>query len=485
MKKATLLAGVLALSLIAFAGCNNNNDAPATTTEATTVAETTVAEATTAEATDAETAETPETETPATNMAGRDITLMTWWEYFPLVEPDPATDADYMLSRMFWDNLQRVQEEFNITVEGRVLAFEELLPNLTANVLAGAAPADLMLIGGPEILSAINGDLILNAGQFTTPGADLTGNMDFVRATAVLDGDIWAFDRQEPWPHGHGIGVNLGIINAMGLDNPVDLYNSGQWTWEAMREIMVAATVDTTGDGVIDQFGLSGQPADIINGLLASNDGMLVDGATMTYGLSHPNSMEALEFAYDIFNTLNVWFYDQEGYDDMGDWRRNFFAFQENRSALFVGATWAFAPYEGGVPFDFAFVPFPVGPNGSGNYVRMAGFTQGVVMPVTTQDPQLVYQIFEEIMRWPGDEPELAAEGILSYARGIFLTEDDVQRMLSIGARARIDVGMSIHGYYWMLGDLARIFRNREMTVAQAVETFSGERQAMIDELFN
>ncbi len=59
--------------------------------------------------------------------------------------------------------------------------------------------------------------------------------------------------------YGHATFVvfNRDLIDAEGLEDPYELYENGEWTFEKVTEMARKATKDTDGDGVIDQFGLS------------------------------------------------------------------------------------------------------------------------------------------------------------------------------------------------------------------------------------
>jgi len=422
---------------------------------------------------------------PVLDLDGRTITSATWWNIWGerhtgSEPPDPATSSNYLVDRMQWENMRRVEEEFNVSFDYIIVAQGEIVAALLASVLAGDSLGDVIYLLGPHTFSAIIGDMLHNAGTFASPDSDLLNARTYVTPRAIMDGEIWTFSDNFPMVHGMGMGVNLDIINAVGAPNPVDLFNAGEWTWDAMREIMLMATMDTTGDGVVDQFGISGQPHNIMINLIAANNGHLVDPETFTYGFGDPNTLEAFEFIYEIFNTLNVWHYDVGAANPMGDWTRNMWSFREGRSALFTAATWLVGSSDD-MPFNYAFVPYPKGPSNPYSYVRMYGLPSGYAIPITTQNPQDVFRILEEVQSWPGDEPELVTFTAINYANPSWLTEDDIWRVLYVGENVKHDLGMSIHGYYWVLGDFAYNFWHGHMTVAQAVETFRPQQQEMID----
>ena len=425
---------------------------------------------------------------PTIDMGGRTITSATWWNIWGdrhtgSEPPDPATASNYLVDRMQWENMRRIEQEFNVSFDYTIIDSGSLIPTLLASVMAGDSLGDVVYLLGPQTFSAIIGDLLHGASAFAAPDSDMLNARNFVVPRANMNGDIWNFGDNWPMVHGMGMGVNLDIINAIGAPNPVDLFNAGEWTWDAMREIMVMATRDTTGDGVIDQFGISGQPHNIMINLIAANNGHLVNPETLTYGFGDPNTLEAFEFIYEIFNTLNVWHYDVGSDNPMGDWGRNMWSFREGRSALFTAATWLVESSEH-MAFNYAFVPYPIGPSNPYNYVRMYGLPSGYAIPITTDSPQDVFRIMEEIFSWPGDEPELVTATAINYASPAWLTEEDIWRVIYVGENFKQDIGMAIHGYYWVLGDFAYNFWHGHMTVSQAVETFRQQQQEMIDIAF-
>ena len=489
LKSRKIIVSAMLLGIFALAACggsdngnsneqaNNDPPAPPVVTNANDSA---------ADAAATDTA--PETLVRELDLGGRVITSASWWNTWGGREtgsepPDPATSTNYFIERIQWDNMRRIEQEFNVAFDYVLISQGELVPTLLASVMAGDPLGDVVYFLGGQAFASANGDLLHAVGDFAPSTSDMFNAQIYMRPRNFLHGEFWNFSDTSPMVHGMGMGVNLDIINAIGAPNPVELWERGEWTWDAMREIMVMATRDTTGDGVIDQFGISGQPNNIMINLIAANNGHLVDPDTLTYGFDHPNTMEAFEFVYEIFNTLNVWYHDAASGNPMGDWGRNTFSYREGRSALFTAATWMLQHDE--LPFAHAMVPYPTGPSaGNTNYARMYGFSSGFGMPVTTQNPQDVFRIMEEVMSWPGDEPELLSLAVLEYARPAWLTEDDVWRAAYVGEHVKTDLGMVIYGYYWVLGTFAYYFHAGHMTVAQAVETFRPQQQEMIDNVF-
>ena len=483
-KIAILLTLALILALVAACrGNGNENDE----TEPDTTPDSVVEQPSTTEPSGNDTTPTNEPESGLIRDIGRDIRIICWWQYMPNTtddQPDPATSNNYMNDRAWRDNQMRVEEAYNVTFTNIVIPRPEIMEPLTASILAGDPMAEWVMLGSEHMITAIQGDIMLSADQFAAPDSDILNARTFVRPVVEFQDRIWAFGRTELQTQGSGLGVNLDIINAIGAPNPVELWSRGEWTWDAMREIMQLATRDTTGDGNMDQFGLSGNTDTIAFNLIATNNGRLVNPETMTYGFDHPNTLQALEFLYEIFSN-RWWYYDALSGNPMGDWGRDHNAFWDGRSALFTTATWVF---EGGnfPSFEHAVVPWPQGPSGQG-YNRLGGFPQGMTIPTGSQNPHDLFMLYEEIQKWAAHDMDLMSFGAYDYTRRSWLTEEDVYRVLHhIGDpdRELFDIGLAIPDYPWVVMGFARHFFNGTMTVGQAVEAYRPPQQDLIDAIF-
>lgn len=422
------------------------------------------------------------------DLGGRTIQIGAFWEsVVPFSahnwdEPDPATADNYFVARMIWENSLNVLENFNVNLEETILSYDEMLPALTASVMAGDPFSDLMYMSGSWMLPAIQGDLILPFAEINFPGSDLlSGTNHYTRVVVEGLGGQWSFMDGRIDTSGTAMGINLDIINQIGAPNPVDLYNSGTWTWDAMLDIMRLATADTTGDGMNDRFGISGQPGDIAFYLIGGNDGRMVSD-DFNYYLDHPNTIEALEFLETIF-VEGLWEYDRGQGMDVGDWGRNFWSFQNGTSALFPTATWALS--NDPLSFEFAVVPWPTGPANTSGNTWMGGWGSGFAFPHGSDwDPGEILMVIESFFAWPGDELDLLEEYAMGWPRTIFLTDEDILRQASVTDTMAQDLGMVVPQYNWIFGTFVDHFASGTMTVQQVVETYRGPQQELLDSFF-
>ena len=110
-------------------------------------------------------------------------------------------------------------------------------------------------------------------------------------------------------------------------------------------------------------------------------------------------------------------------------------------------------------------------------------------------NPQDAFMIFEEIAAWVWDDgPELRYESHpMAWWRGIFPTEEDVQRLYNLTPNVVRDFGYLVFGdfgehvgwgYAWVVGQWGEYFFNQAGTVMELVTAFEPEWQAMIDGFF-
>jgi len=480
----TLVVIALALSF-AFAACGNNDDPVDTGVQPSDVVPPP------ADIDDGDGSAVPAEETPAISgihaprdLGGRTIIVASdWGNAMPFArigydEPDPATAGNYAEDRLLWENTNRVLREFNVNVEFNVIS-DDMMGVTTASIMAGDPVGDAIFLGGGQVLSAIMGDLIRPLSIIDLPGSDLFGPQTYAAINVEAFGEPWAWYYQMISPHIWFMTVNLDIINAAGVPNPVDLYNAGQWTWNAALDIMRTVTRDTTGDGLFDQWGLAGQPVDIFLHFLASNDAPMVDD-DLNYAFDNPRTIETMEFMETIFRE-GLWQYDPVSGPDPGDWNANFWAPHAGQAALFPGVLWGI----GGLGFEYAVVPFPTGPSNYSGSAWSVGWGGGLTIPHGSRwDPAEILMVSEEFLTWHSGHEHIQAELGLGWARGTFLTEEDVQRWASLNARSRTDIGRVVPYYEWVLGDFTGAFISQEMTVLQAVEAFRPERQEILDMFF-
>jgi len=397
-------------------------------------------------------------------------------------EPDPATTDNYVTARRIFDNALRVKNSFNFEIENISISDAWDVPAiLTTSVMAGDPIADVAFLHGHMKLPLILDNIILPLDSINLPNSDILGAQVFGSVHSEIFGERWSFGPNTLVTLPIMLGVNLDIINAIDAPNPVDLYNRGQWTWDVWLYIMRLATGDTTGNGVVNRFGIAGTPAFLAH-LITANDGRMVSD-DFQYYLCSPNTLEALEFGETIF---------REGLWECGGFARpmyNWWTFQRGNSAFFTLMNWMMLDDNilPSLTYEFAAVPFPLGPSNTSGIGVLGGWNNALVFPRGSDwDQAEILMVVEEFLTWHGGEPDIFADPRIVTIRNTLPTEDDVQRVINTGRHEHFCYGVIVQDDFAMvIFHFADYFISGEKTALQAVEAYRVSYQELLDDFFS
>ena len=499
-----IVLGIVLMALLA--ACGGNNDAPAPTpVPAPTPAAAAPAPAP-APAPGGDTADLPDpvdAAPQAPDLGGRVIRISTQQrDVFGFLGPMYAEEnafraADPESAHYFRESLQianrlRVEEMFNIVIDVVHTPGGGFITTYRESALAGERFADIWEASGAQnMVGAVSGYIYaldeLAERLYAETGATLSFMTDRHTAWPWLefDGHIYSIGRPLPTMSNTGLLLNFGLLERFGAPNPVELYHAGQWTWDALRNILQLTTVDVDGDGVIDYYGFSGSINSLLMQMVIANGGRFVDPNTLTLGHTTPQAMEGLEFAYEIMS--NWWtpgdpdaeYATRGGHNDM--------FFREGRSAIGIGWPGILGNImDAGEEIDYGWVAIPAGPRNTDGITTSGGLRNGVMIIQGAEDPHYLIWILDELFAWPGDDwYDLEFTFDQDWARSFMPDEDSVQRLFRVGyEKVVVDIGTLaglVGGFH---NDMAEAWYNGEMTVAQFVEYHRAERQAAIDEWF-
>lgn len=194
-------------------------------------------------------------------------------------DPDPRLQA----------HIESVEEMLNCSIEFVYQGSNrDALARMHEAALAGERPFDVTHTGSRLVDAAMAG-LLLPLNDVKEPGfydryppsfqySDLSG--------FKVGGSIYGFEGLN-WRRSTGVVFwNMDMFEEHGWPSLHELYLEDEWTYQAFEEIAYQATMDTTGDGQINQFGLSGTASHILERYgPGSNDARLtriVDGRTVS-----------------------------------------------------------------------------------------------------------------------------------------------------------------------------------------------------------
>lgn len=447
-----LLLVMLALTIV-VAGCSSGNGTETTTppAEKETPKEETPKEA--------EPEPEPEPEKPALNLNGRTIRVAAWWDDKPKGE---TADEIARLEKM-----AELEQAYNFTFEFINVPFEEYMDKFTTSVLSGEPFADVAIMEYKRAAVPVKSGLVLPISEFAAADSDINNDGRLVRKLPPLGGEEYSFS--SPGVSIVGIHYNREIFNQLGLPDPQDLLDSGEWTWDKFLEIAKTATRDTNNDGTPDTYGYSGWAADTARHFAAANGIAFVDGNTMTDNSTDPKTIEALEFVNRLYNTENV--VKVKSGNPM-DWNETN-TFKDGDVAMSLQYDWNI----GDLSFEAGVVPLPAGPNSDGKHTFANTALNGWFIPKGVENPADVYRIFEEMRDVPTTEEYVGQD----WLEGRYKTERDIQIALDkINGTGLISIeeGVPDHPFFAIMDEI--IIQKQSVTA-----TVESHKQAAQDAIAN
>ena len=128
-------------------------------------------------------------------------------------------------------------------------------------------------------------------------GVDMSGFSDVIVDMSTRDGNLYGFPIDI---HPIGMYYNVDAVEAAGLDPDSPPTNA-----EELLSWAEALTVDSDGDGTLDQYGVSAPATNVMTfrlwwGLIFQNDGSFISDDLSTITIDNAEAAEALEFLRDL-----------------------------------------------------------------------------------------------------------------------------------------------------------------------------------------
>lgn len=155
------------------------------------------------------------------------------------------------------------------------------------------------------------------------------------------------------------IYYNVDLFENNGLDLPRDLYEAGEWTWEAFREAGMSLTYDSDNNGENDVFGFGFWDTDYVHFLASNGTANLIYNADGTIGTGYLTEagLETMTFLQNAY-TVDKYMSDAAAGDD--------FVSNFNNGNLGMTMEYGFAymnkALNGEYDFEVDWVPMPRGP---------------------------------------------------------------------------------------------------------------------------
>lgn len=449
---------------------------------------------------------------PATN---DDISIGTWWvQYYDSTQakedaPDwqsnqdaEGDSAETLETKAFnrnicelkFANVDKIEQKYGVTFHWDNLTFPGVKESINTSILAGSPDCDIYLVDAGMALPAQMNGLALDLKTVLPEDADVFNEQKIMSYLDMGDGKVCILMRQEAQKQveaTYPLGFNMQMLADNNLEDPRDLYERGEWTWDKFIEYCKVLTQDTDGDGQIDQYGYCGYENETLEQLMMSNGANIASGQTET--LSSAGVAEALQMMSDMYNVYNVCYpYDFDG--TPSDSMRN--QYTQGNIGFFPIAAWIASgngDYDYGgstgttLPFDTAYVRWPVGPSGNKDTNAGKNLTSGefYIIPAGVVEPEKVYNVLYDMWNWfDGDTSIRDDKKALNWWYGVTAKTEELQNanfdvMKDCGANTTFDLWNSMGFTY----DLQSLIKG-ETTPAQFQETYKQQVQDGLDAFY-
>ncbi|RAP76162.1 ABC transporter substrate-binding protein [Paenibacillus montanisoli] len=460
MKALTILSVALMLTLSACGGGNSNTTSNgANTTENNTASNTTTEPAANNTATEENAAEN-EPAPAAIDLGGRVVKISMWWDGMPKGE---TAGEKASLAK-----IAELEEKYNMKLEFVNIPFDQYMDKFTTAVLAGEPMADISIMEFKRAIAPIKQGLVLPLSDFTTADNDINNEQKHVTKLPAINGAEYAFNT--PGVSAVGMYYNRDLFKKLGLPDLQELYNNGEWNWDKFIEVAKQATTDSNNDGKKDTWGYSGWPVDAARHIGVTNGALFVNDTDLSLGFNDPKMAEALEFINRLYNKENV---VKVKSGNKMDWNETN-TFKDGDVAMSMNYDWNM----GDLTFEVGIVPNPAGPQSDGKYTFANAAQNGYFIPKGVKDPQVVYQIFEELQDIPPTEEYLGQDWLESR----FKNEADIKMAIEhVNGTGRLSVeeGVADFPIFAIMDEI--IIKNQ--SVAATIEKNTQSGQAALDKL--
>ncbi|UVI33846.1 ABC transporter substrate-binding protein [Paenibacillus spongiae] len=403
-------------------------------------------------------ANTPE-EPAKIDLGGRTIQIAQNWDGTP--------KGDTAASKAQLDKIAELEKTYNVKIKYISLPYEELQEKFVTTTLAGEPFADIIRIEYTHALAAALNGQLSKLSEFTSSDSDINNENKLLRKAPKIAGEEYGFDGLGT--NGVMMHYNRDIFKQLGLPDPHELYNNGEWTWDKFLELAKMATKDTNNDGKIDVWGFSGWAAKAGRDFAASNGAAVTDDVNGKEGLTNPAMIEALEFVNKLYNEENVVKIKtgkKSNWEEMD-------TFKGGDVAMFITADWQM--WE--LPFEFGLVPIPMGPKGSKEYTySLEG--HGLFIPKGVKNADVVFSIYEQMQ----DIPQTEEYPSQNYLEERYKYEEDIQMLREhIAGTGLLSLDGAYQGYPY--NDVVNEIIDNNASVTATVEKYKQQAQAAIDSL--
>jgi len=295
----------------------------------------------------------------------------------------------------------QVEEQYNVEIVYKNYpASAAWGPDRVASIIqasvVGEPLSDVYWVTSDWIQELVKGNAIADVSPYmNTIGSNID---DAYLDIGGYQGGVYGFESYKPTMNG-GLYYNADLIESLGVDNPTDLYLSGEWNWSKFEEW--ATEVQTILDGQAEEmYALGGVLSYYAEYMLSLNGGSLINKQTGRVAFAQAPALET----YDFLTTLwNKGLFEPNGQYDAGSplW-------MGGKVALHPGDLWFLTADNrwGTIPFELGFVPYPQADDYTGEYTSpISGVAiMTLASGMSAEREELVFRVWNALQLWKTDE---------------------------------------------------------------------------------
>ena len=390
---------------------------------------------------------------------------------------DNPNVVDPETAQMMLDRVRYVEDKYNVYIQFINMTWDGLIENIPISIMSGIPDADVYLGDTQFVIPAVlNGmgtaleDMGLGAGHdvFANAGSNIV-----MESVKIPGQDKTYLFRSAGVNTGmYMLGYNREMLQIHGLEDPQDLWDKGEWTWDVFRDYCRTLT-----DVSQDIYGYSGYWTNFLQSMLFANDTVFAGGPVQT--VDAPKTLEVLNFMHELYNvdkTARPW--------DNDDWVKNNNLYAEGKSGFWIAAHWI-NEEQGGLTatFDIGMVPFPVGPQGDAATMATTNVSGNYYfIPRYIKDAGEVFNIMYDLTNW--FEGDLEYRDDLAWFKDRMISEVNFDFYMKVAGRMGLDLFMDLGFPPSVPLMLETTMGPAEYTPAQYAETYRQVFQDALDNYF-
>lgn len=248
-----------------------------------------------------------------------------------------------------------------IDVQVSVADWDSYWEKLLTGLAGGAAP-DVFAMDGPLFPDYQARDVLLDLQPFV--------DRDQYDLGQLADQGVGVFKTADGKQFGLPRDLNVVVLyyNKTLFDAASVPYPDDTWDWAKLVEVGKQLTLDTDGDGTVDQWGLYTETSDMENywlSLVWQNGGDFFAADGKTTALNTPEAAGGLQFLQDLIYKEEI-LAEPAIFAETGD------AFEQGLAAMEVNGSWL-VPTHQAAGIDLGIAPIPSGPAGRFTTVNPTG----------------------------------------------------------------------------------------------------------------